>query len=97
MPTSAATISSQHTKRPTPGHSLRKSTGGQIRCRSQAARSAPCHSKYLCQLTLLDTHPRISAVTKLVADEMLHVAQSDDDGIEATTLTAQKESVLASW
>jgi len=43
---------------------------------------------------LLDTHPRISATTQLAADEVLHVAPSDDEDVRTTSLTGRRESVL---
>lgn len=43
---------------------------------------------------LLDTHPRISAVTRLPADEVLHIALSDDDHARTTPLSARTEPVV---
>ncbi len=42
---------------------------------------------------LLDTHPRICAVTQLAADAMLHVAPTDDD-VCTTSIDSRRESVL---
>jgi hypothetical protein len=43
---------------------------------------------------LLDTHPRICAVTQLAADEVLHVMPSDDDHVRTTSLRGRGETVL---
>ena len=39
---------------------------------------------------LLDTHPRICAVTQLAADEVFHVVPTDDDGARTTSLSGRK-------
>jgi hypothetical protein len=43
---------------------------------------------------LLDTHPRICAVTQLTADEILHVVPSDDGDLKSSPLTGRKETIL---